>query len=162
MIVVSDASPITNLATIGRLDLLLAVHGSVVVPQAVHRELLQASPPIDVTRDHEGIEVRAASNAVAIAALAHGLDPGEAEAIALAVELKADLLLIDERRGREAARRLGLPVMGLVGTLMVAKERSLIPAVRPVMDELIQRAGFWVSDALYAAALKAACEDTGR
>ena len=77
------------------------------------------------------------------------LDPGEAEAIALALEIKAELLLIDERRGRAIATRLGLRITGLLGILVEAKQRSLIPSVKPLMDALIDTSEFRVSQPLY-------------
>jgi predicted nucleic acid-binding protein len=78
-----------------------------------------------------------------------GLDPGEANAIALAIELQADDLLIDERLGRREALQFGLSIIGILGILIIAKQRNLIPTVRPVMDDLIDRAGFRVSSKLY-------------
>lgn len=78
-----------------------------------------------------------------------GLDPGEAHAIALAIELKADDLLVDERLGRREALELGLSVIGVLGILITAKQRGLILTVQSVMDALIEEAGFRVSDRLY-------------
>ena len=78
-----------------------------------------------------------------------GLDPGEAHAIALAIELKADELLIDERLGRREALQQRVPIIGILGILVVAKQRGLIPIVKPIMNALIDRAGFRVSDHLY-------------
>jgi predicted nucleic acid-binding protein len=86
------------------------------------------------------------------------LDAGEANAIALALELQADDLLIDERLGRQEALRLGLSIIGILGILLVAKQKSLIPQVQPVMDALISQAGFRVSSQLYQRVLALAQE----
>ena len=77
------------------------------------------------------------------------LDPGESEAIALALDINADLLLIDERRGRAEANRLCIRITGLLGVLVEAKQRSLIPVVQPLMDDLIATSQFRVFQALY-------------
>lgn len=86
------------------------------------------------------------------------LDFGEAEAIALAVELNADRLLIDERLGRVIAVRSGLQVTGVLGILVAAKRRNLIQDVKPMLDALTQQVGFWVDEQLYAEVLQAAGE----
>ena len=77
----------------------------------------------------------------------------------LALELGADELLIDERLGRREATRLGLSITGLLGVLLVAKRRGLVVAIRPVMNDLINQAGFRVSNQLYAEVLLAANEN---
>jgi len=81
-------------------------------------------------------------------ALREQLDPGEAEAIVLAAELDAKLLLVDERRGRRIAIDRGLEVTGLLGVLAEAKARRLIPQCKPVLDDMIRVAGFWIGDDL--------------
>lgn len=77
------------------------------------------------------------------------IDLGEAEAIALALELKAGLLLMDERRGRLVATSYGLQVTGLLGVLIQGKQNGLIKSVKPLVDQLIKQADFRVSDQLY-------------
>nr|WP_235354992.1 DUF3368 domain-containing protein [Aliterella atlantica] len=95
---------------------------------------------------------------VALQSIQDDIDLGEAEAMALALELKADLLLMDERRGRALAANYGLSVTGLLGVLLQAKRNGFIPFVKPVMDRLIEEADFRVSSQLYATVLKTAGE----
>lgn len=85
------------------------------------------------------------------------MDAGEAEAIALALETDAKLLLMDERLGREVAQHFGIRCVGLIGSLVESKHRGLISEVREAMDRLRDIAGFRISQALYEQVLK----DTG-
>ena len=87
-----------------------------------------------------------------------GLDSGEAAALALALEIRADAVLIDERRGYEIAIQLGLRTIGILGILLLAKSRGLIPAVKPILDALQQQAGFWLSESLRKQVLQFAQE----
>ncbi|MEO6166277.1 MAG: DUF3368 domain-containing protein [Chitinophagales bacterium] len=80
------------------------------------------------------------------------LDDGEAEALELAIEIGADYVLIDEVLARREATRLKIQVVGLIGILKLAKEKVLLNQVRPYPDEL-KKAGFWISDRLYAEVL---------
>jgi len=86
------------------------------------------------------------------------LDEGESEAIALAHQLKADLLLLDERQGRAVASRLGLKFIGLLGILVEAKKNGFLPSIKPVLDEVISKVGFWVSHKLYVEVLQSVGE----
>lgn len=163
MIIISDTSPLSNLAIVGYLSLLQQIYNKVIIPQGVAEELKNASDEENLIAgvlSLDWIEVVPAKNLELISVLRnnHNLDRGEAEAIALALELNAGELLIDERLGRREATRLGLPITGVLGILLVAKHRRLIPAVQPVMDALMNQAGFRVSNQLYAAILKAADE----
>jgi predicted nucleic acid-binding protein len=87
------------------------------------------------------------------------LDAGEAEAIALALEIKADLLLMDERRGCMIAPQMEVECNGVLGVLIEAKHQGLIAAVKPILDDLIAIAGFWVDNALYRRILQTVNED---
>ena len=78
--------------------------------------------------------------------------------MALAIEQRADLILIDERGGTRAALRWGLHTLGVLGVLLVAKERGLVPAVAPLLDRLQREAGFWVGAPLRARILQPAGE----
>jgi uncharacterized protein len=86
------------------------------------------------------------------------VDFGEAEAIALALELSADRLLIDDAAGRAIALREGLQITGVLGILLIAKKQGLIDRVQSLLDELRNQAGFWVSDDLYRRVLNQAKE----
>ncbi len=161
MIVVSNTSPITNLAAINQLNLLQQLYSRIIIPEAVYQELTNVgtivSGAIEV-QTFEWIQVQTITNRSTVISLQLELDEGEAEAIALASELKADLLLLDERRGYQVASRYGLQVKGVLGVLIAAKSRGLIPAVKPVMDELIGIAGFWVTEQLYNRVLQMVSE----
>ena len=161
MIVISDASPLIALAMVKQLDLLRALYGEVVVPAAVYDEITAvypAAPGASDVRNAEWIHVRPAENHLLIEALSLELDIGEAEAISLAVELDADLLLMDERRGRIVAARLGRRVVGVLGLLIEAKTACVLPLVRPILDALLVEAGFWISPELLAKVLASAEE----
>ena len=86
------------------------------------------------------------------------IDLGEAEAIVLALDIKADLLLMDERLGRGLAKNYGLNVTGLLGVLLQAKQRNFIVAIKPLIDRLMEQADFRVSDRLYQTILQNANE----
>lgn len=159
MIVISDTSAITNLAAIGHLQLLPQLYNQVTIPEAVYRELVDIDPPVPGTVEVQTscwLEVRQVANRKVVERLQNEvrLDPGESEAIALALDLGAELLLIDERRGRAEANRLGLRITGLLGILIEAKQRNLIVAVKPLMDALIATSEFRVSLTLYTQILE--------
>lgn len=161
MIVVSDTSPLMNLAAIGQLGLLEQLLGKVLIPEAVLQELSIMGLEQFGTKEIQKlpwIETRSVTNRTLVDSLLLELAKGEAEAIALATEMRADLLLLDERLARRAASRLGLRFTGLLGLLIEAKHRGFIVAVKPVLDALTTKAGFWVSRDLYARALQAAGE----
>jgi predicted nucleic acid-binding protein len=161
VIVISDASPLIALAAIQKLDLLRALYFELVVPTAVYDEITAARPTApgsNDVRETKWIQVRSVKNRALVEALTLELDAGEAEAITLAVELDADLLLMDERRGRIAASRLGRRVVGVLGLVIEAKAAGILPAVRPVVDALTIEAGFRISQALLAKVLASAGE----
>ena len=161
MIVVSDTSPLCNLALINHLWLLEAIYQTVIIPTLVADELAAANnPAIPAILQLDWIQTRSPTNTAIANQLQcdRGLDAGEANAIALAFELQADDLLIDERLGRREARQLGLSIIGILGILVTAKQRNLIPQVQPVMDALIHQAGFRVSPQLYQRVLTLANE----
>jgi uncharacterized protein len=155
VIVVSDTTPISELAKIGRLALLRDVYQRVIIPQEVYDEAM-AGPHVVVaaTQSATWIEVLAVSDSNKVLAL-HASTPlglGECAALILAEEVGAQRLLMDDRAGRREAGRRGLPVTGTIGTLLVAKQLGFIPSVKDVLDELIAN-GTRISPALYGDAL---------
>jgi predicted nucleic acid-binding protein len=152
VIVVSDTSPVTNLAAVGPLGLLRELFGQVEIPEAVWRELTAEDTQWqgrDAVAASPWIVRHRSANVALFTALRRDLDPGESESIALALELSADLILMDERDGRHQAKRLGLNTMGVLGVLLLAKHKGLIKLVRPLLDSLREQAHFWVSQSLY-------------
>jgi uncharacterized protein len=160
---VSNTSPIFNLACIGRLDLLRDQLATVFIPAAVEKELKNV-PDKDVRKVVEEaqkagwIKTRPNTNRNLITLLTVELHEGEAEAIALALEMKADHLLVDEREGRLMARQLGLPVIGVLGVLLRAKKRKRLKAIKPEIEKLKSKARFFIASDLETAILKKARE----
>ncbi len=150
MIVVSDTSPILNLAAVNKLHLLRDLYADVVIPPAVEQELARNG----IQLEPSWVRVVVAEDQNEVATLREQLDPGEAEAIVVAGELNAGLLLVDEKRGRRIAIDRGLEVTGLLGVLAEAKARGLIPKCRPILEEMIRVAGFWIGDDLKALYLR--------
>ncbi len=164
MIVVADASVLIALARIGHLDILPTLFGRVFIPRAVAQEIeiggkagsklfKQASwiYIVDLWSQELADELSSANRK------GMKLDEGEAQAIALALELDADYLLIDERRGRRVAESLGIDLIGVLGVLALAKRKGLLPEIRPALDALL-RAGFRISNDLYRFVLEDADE----
>jgi len=161
MIVVSNTSPLTNLAAIGQFDLLRHLYGAVHIAEGVWQELNareQHWPGRDEVAAANWIDRHSVQNQTLVTALQRDLHRGEAETIALALELSADLVLLDEREGRHAAQRLGLRVAGVVGVLLEAKSQSAVDAIRPHLDALRHKAGFYLAEGVYHAALALAGE----
>lgn len=162
MIVIADTTPLLYLSRIGRLEIIRAVHREILVPKTVWEELvlarpaepgvasLQASPWIRVNDEIERIGIDPA--------LAGLLDAGEAAAIALAELLRADTLLIDERKGRAVARARGLRIQGTLGLLVEARRAGVLGSLRAVLDDL-SNAGFRVSALLVTEALRQVGEE---
>ncbi|MEH2279755.1 MAG: DUF3368 domain-containing protein [Nostoc sp.] len=165
MIIVSDTSPITNLAAIGQLDLLHQLYSRVIIPQAVFNEMVgidKVVPGAVEVQQLSWIQTQTIVNSQQVTEIQenqNNIDLGEAEAIILSLELKADLLLMDERRGRTVATSYGLNVTGLLGVLLQAKKQRLIPAIKPLIDRLIATADFRVNQELYTIVLQSANED---
>lgn len=144
MIVVTNTSPILNLSIIGHLDILESLYGKVFIPEAVLRELSAHGIQQPAIQEIPWIEVKAVTGHLLLDWFLVSLHAGEAEAITLSKEIKSELLLIDERIGRKVADRVGLKFTGLLGVLIEAKHKELITKIKPLLDGLIVKAGFWI------------------
>ncbi|MCB0031717.1 MAG: DUF3368 domain-containing protein, partial [Anaerolineales bacterium] len=161
MIVVSNTSPLTNMAAIGLFPLLQKLFTRIAIAEGVWGELNafgQAWPGSIEVSAADWIERRSPQNEQMVIALRRDLDIGEAETIALALELDADLVLLDERDGRYAAQRMGLQVMGVLGILIAAKRDGHIVDLTSHLDALRQQAGFYLDDGTYRKVLTLAGE----
>ena len=160
---VSNTSPVSNLACIGRLDLLKHQYQKLWIPASVSEELSlhpdeSARTAIESAIGEGWIEVVLVPSSPLLKTLMLHLHRGEAEAIALATETKADIVLIDEQEGRQFATQAGLSVTGVLGVLLRAKKTGHIAALRPVIDALRANARFFIAPALEARVLSEAGE----
>lgn len=147
MRVVSDTSPICNLAIIGRLELLRRRYGTVVIPIEVANELSALSHTLARERINTAITAGwiVIKPSPKMLQLPYPLDAGEAAAIALARAEQSDILLMDEKHGRIAARSVGIKVAGVLGELIYAKRAGLIPLLKPEIDLLRKEARFFIA-----------------
>ncbi len=159
MPVVSNTSPLLNLAIIGRLCLVRQQFGQIQIPPAVMTELRveESLPGSQLLREaiEEGwLMVQKVTARALVPLLQRDLDRGEAETIALALQLEADWTLLDEREGRKIARSLGLNVTGILGVLLRAWREGEVSSIREVTDDLRLRANFRIAPALIAEILR--------
>ncbi|TAE52451.1 MAG: DUF3368 domain-containing protein [Nostocales cyanobacterium] len=140
------------------------LYNGIIIPTAVYNEMVKVNKVVPGAMEVQilpWIQQQAvidSQRVIFIQENAENIDLGEAEAIILALELKADLLLMDERRGRIVASSYGLQIIGLLGVLLQAKRKNLIPSVKMLMDQLIEEADFRVSHQLYTTILQSAGE----
>ena len=149
MLVISDTTPILSLIKADRLDLLEKTFERVVIPDAVYAELTGNPAFADEARQVKEaafIILESVENKGSVKSFMdkNGLDEGESEAILLVKEKKADLLLIDEKKGRRVAKEMGIPIIGTAGILLDAFDEGLLSAddvrsaVRNLQDNMIR------------------------
>lgn len=137
MIVVSDTSPIFYLVQLNHFWLLEALFKEVLIPPTVEQELRAAEDDaVNNAISEPWVRVVPFQDTYLFNQLLGDLDRGECEAIVLALEQQADILLIDELKGRSIATGLQLNISGLGGVLLLAKVKGLIPLVKPLLEEL--------------------------
>lgn len=152
--VVSNTSPLIALHQIGRLDLLRGLYGTVAIPPAVARETAPSIPARP-----EWIPERTLAHCLDPRVLRAALDPGETEAIGLALELGVTSIILDDLPARRLAQEVGLPVVGTLGVLVQAKRHGLLPTIQPLLQALVG-VNFYVGSDLLARLLADAGEAT--
>jgi hypothetical protein len=152
MPIVSNTTPIISLAKINKLDLLEKIFGEIIVSKGVYTELTSKAEfkEVNYIKSSSFIKVVDLKNefAVRIIQKAFSLDRGESESIILAEEYNADLLLMDEKKGRNAAISMDIKIAGTLGILLEAKKMGLVTEIKPFMDKLIEN-NIRISNKLY-------------
>lgn len=143
MTVVSDTTAITTLLKVGQEQILRDLFTTILVPQAVWHELRAYHAELPGF-----IELRPVANLQRPSLETSSLGKGECEAIQLAQEIHADLLIMDERKGRTAAAGLGLSCASLPALLLEAKSRNLIESARTLLQVLETQGGLYLSEAV--------------
>ncbi len=138
-VIISDASPLIALIDIGELDLLRLLYENVSITDIVRSEIHADLP--------QWITVSSNYDLKQFQILKLELDPGEASAIALALENPGSRIILDENKGRSVAKRLGLKVTGTLGIIIKAKELGLIKSGKEILYKL-EKHGFWLSEPL--------------
>jgi hypothetical protein len=160
--VVADSSVLISLSTINQLELLHKKVSEVIIPRAVQKEVViegRGQPGSQEVQLSDWISVQEVKDQSFVWLLEAKLDRGESEAIALAHELSADLILLDEKDARLQAKRVGLRILGTIGILIWAKKTGYISSLQEQLNALRDKAKFRVSTELYERALKSVSED---
>ncbi len=164
--VVADASTLILLAKIGRFALLEGFHAPIAIASAVWREVVSegqgraGAQEVEVAESAGWLAVHTPQNQNLVRLLRAELDDGEAETIALALELRAELVLLDEREARRIAEMYGLRKTGVIGLLIRAKLEGKLDSLRHELNRLREEAGFWLDERLYRQALEVVEEDS--
>ncbi len=156
--VVVNSTPLVAFRAIGRLDILHSLFSEIVIPPAVREEFLSTEKETrrKTLRNESWIRIVKLENPNRIGAFA-SLDEGEAQVLVLAEEQNASLVLIDERKARQYAERLKLPLSGTLGVLLLAKEERIIPAIAPILKAILE-AGLYLHGDLVERVLRMAGE----
>lgn len=161
MILVLDASPLITLARTGSLDLLRQLADQIAIPDAVYAESVGQTPgrpgSIEIAQA-DWIIRRTVENRARVQLLHTNVGLGEAEAIVLTREIRADAVVLDDATARRLAEQEGCRVVGLLGLLVVAKQHGLLSAVKPLLDTM-RNSGFFVGDELYVTILRQVAEE---
>jgi len=158
--VVCNSSTLIALARIGHLDIMAKMVGVLSIPYAVYEDVVikgAGHPGAVEVKEAKWIEKRNVSDRKLVTRLNANLGLGESEAIALAKEIKADLIILDDEKARKIAKSEGIRITGLLAFLVQAKENSITKRVKPLLDGLREK-GFFISDDLYQDVMQKAGE----
>lgn len=161
MKVVVNATPLINFASINRLDILQSLFSEIVVPFHVWDEVVTNGSKYETSKIiklAKFVKVRKADDELLYKTLLVDINRGEAEAIVLALEINAELIILDEKEARNFAEYYGLNFTGTVGCLLKAKQKGIIENLKPVLDDIMLKGNFWLSDAVYNRAIEFAKE----
>ena len=161
MKVVADSSVLISLSAINQLDLLRKRFSEVTIPQAVQEEVViegTGQPGSQEVQSSNWIRVQEVQDRFFVQLLEAELDQGESEAIALARELNADLVLLDEKDARSKARQIGLRILGTIAILVWANNAGHIASLQEQLNALRDKAKFRISNGLYKQVLKSVSE----
>ena len=160
-LIISNTTPLINFAEIGRMDVLEALFGSIAIPSAVVNELASEAelfPTAARVPALTSITRMTPADRLLVQGFAGRVHRGEAECLALAMEHPDSLLLLDDLAARELAASNNLLFTGTLGCLVQAKHQHIIPAIRPLLQELRAKSRFWVSATLEERLLRDAGE----
>ena len=143
-IVISNATPIISLCSVGYEFILKELFHNVLIPQAVDIELRTLDKPGSRFSHLKWVEVVSVQNEDFVVFLRKDIDKGEAETIALARQMNADVVIIDENVGYQIAKHFGLSVVRTLSILKVAKDKKIISKIRPIVEQMVER-GRWYS-----------------
>jgi|SRR5690606_6288377 len=144
--IISNTTPIISFLKINKLLILKELYQKIIIPKEVFNEI-EAGKEKEYYTDLskiDWIQIEKIENKKSLSYFLD-LDKGEAEAIVLAVEQEADLIILDENLGRFYAKHAGLKVTGTIGILLKAKQMNLIPEIKPLLFELKAKE-VWLSD----------------
>jgi predicted nucleic acid-binding protein len=144
--IVCNSTPLIHLSRIGHLWILEKLFGRLTIPTEVYNEIVlkgEAKPGSRDVVEAAWISIREVKNVYAVQELNSVLHLGESEAIVLAEEIEADLIILDDNRARKVAAMRGLSVVGTLALLRQAMEKELIPALKPLFDDL-RSMGFYM------------------
>ena len=144
-IIISNATPIITLCSVNHEFILKNLFGRIIISSAVDKELKALDKPGANFSEFEWVDVVSVKNDEIVNILTKDIDKGESETIALAKQMNADVVIIDESAGYQIAKLFDLPVVRTLSLLKVAKEKNIIKEIRPVLDEMVQK-GRWYSD----------------